>query len=82
MVPFHPFSTPPHGPPPPQRNRDGSGTGRPTTYQPSRTGPIAGRMDGLDNRTHLIRVCPDCAGPVVRSSGCINCTQCGWGQCG
>jgi hypothetical protein len=42
--------------------------GKPTIYQPS--------------TPHLFRVCPDCAGPVVRSSGCISCTQCGWGQCG
>jgi hypothetical protein len=79
MAPFHPSSTS-HGPHP-QANRD-SGIGRPTTYQPSHTGPVARRMDGSGNCTHLIRVCPDCAGPVVRSSGCINCTQCGWGQCG
>jgi len=31
---------------------------------------------------HQIRVCPDCAGPIVRSSGCIHCTHCGWGRCG
>ena len=42
--------------------------GKPTTYQPS--------------APHPIRVCPDCAGPIVRSSGCISCTQCGWGKCG
>ena len=29
-----------------------------------------------------IRVCPECAGPVVRNSGCITCRQCGWGRCG
>lgn len=29
-----------------------------------------------------IRVCPECAGPVVRNSGCITCRQCGWGKCG
>lgn len=29
-----------------------------------------------------IRVCPECAGPVVRSSGCIACAHCGWGRCG
>ena len=29
-----------------------------------------------------IRVCPECAGPVVRISGCISCRQCGWGKCG
>jgi hypothetical protein len=44
-----------------------SGQGQPTTYQPS---------------TFRFRVCPDCAGPVVRSSGCMSCPQCGWGQCG
>lgn len=30
----------------------------------------------------LIKVCPECAGPVVRSSGCVACAQCGWGRCG
>ena len=25
------------------------------------------------------RVCPDCAGPIVRSSGCISCTHAGVG---
>ena len=29
-----------------------------------------------------IRVCPECAGPIVRNSGCITCRQCGWGKCG
>ncbi len=29
-----------------------------------------------------VRVCPECAGPLVRSSGCLSCTQCGWGRCG
>lgn len=28
-----------------------------------------------------IRVCPECAGPVVHNSGCISCRQCGWGRC-
>jgi hypothetical protein len=29
-----------------------------------------------------IRVCPECAGPIARISGCITCIQCGWGKCG
>jgi hypothetical protein len=29
-----------------------------------------------------IRVCPDCAGPLARTAGCITCLQCGWGRCG
>lgn len=29
-----------------------------------------------------IRVCPECAGPVIRNSGCVTCRQCGWGRCG
>ncbi len=29
-----------------------------------------------------IRVCPDCAGPIIHSSGCITCLHCGWGKCG
>lgn len=28
-----------------------------------------------------VRVCPECAGPIVRNSGCVNCLQCGWGKC-
>lgn len=30
----------------------------------------------------LARVCPECAGPLARASGCVTCTQCGWGRCG
>jgi ribonucleoside-diphosphate reductase alpha chain len=29
-----------------------------------------------------IRVCPECAGPVVSNSGCVSCRQCGWSRCG
>lgn len=29
-----------------------------------------------------VRVCPDCAGPLVHAAGCISCRQCGWGRCG
>jgi hypothetical protein len=43
----------------------------PTRYQPSN--PL------INNN---IRVCPECAGPVVKNSGCITCRQCGWGRCG
>jgi hypothetical protein len=43
----------------------------PTRYQPSN--PLI---------SNQIRVCPECAGPVVRNSGCITCKQCGWGKCG
>jgi len=32
--------------------------------------------------SNQIRVCPECAGPVVHNSGCIACRQCGWGKCG
>lgn len=28
-----------------------------------------------------VRVCPECAGPVVHGSGCISCIACGWGRC-
>jgi hypothetical protein len=31
--------------------------------------------------TNNIRVCPECAGPVVHNSGCVSCRQCGWGRC-
>ncbi|MEO7476581.1 MAG: hypothetical protein ABIY46_14725 [Gemmatimonadales bacterium] len=29
-----------------------------------------------------VRVCPECAGPLVRASGCVTCRHCGWGRCG
>lgn len=29
-----------------------------------------------------LHVCPECAGPLARASGCISCLQCGWGRCG
>jgi len=29
-----------------------------------------------------LRVCPECAGPLVRASGCLHCAHCGWGHCG
>ena len=29
-----------------------------------------------------LSVCPECAGPLVRASGCLSCAQCGWGRCG
>lgn len=28
------------------------------------------------------RVCPDCAGPLARTSGCLTCLTCGWSRCG
>jgi hypothetical protein len=27
-------------------------------------------------------LCPECAGPMTRASGCVNCLYCGWGKCG
>jgi hypothetical protein len=27
-------------------------------------------------------LCPECAGPMTRASGCISCVYCGWGRCG
>ena len=41
---------------------------QPTTYNPL--------------TVNIIRVCPECAGQVIRNSGCITCRQCGWGKCG
>ena len=29
-----------------------------------------------------LRVCPECAGPLVRASACVSCAVCGWGRCG
>jgi len=29
----------------------------------------------------LLRVCPECAGPLVRGSACVTCAHCGWGRC-
>jgi hypothetical protein len=34
------------------------------------------------NPTTYIRVCPECAGPVIRNSGCMHCALCGWARCG
>ncbi|MBK8006831.1 MAG: hypothetical protein IPK12_23930 [Gemmatimonadetes bacterium] len=31
--------------------------------------------------SNQIRVCPECAGPVVHISGCIAFRQCGWARC-
>lgn len=30
---------------------------------------------------NTIRVCPDCAGPISHTGGCMTCQQCGWGRC-
>jgi hypothetical protein len=27
-------------------------------------------------------LCPECAGPLAPTSGCIACLYCGWGRCG
>jgi hypothetical protein len=27
-------------------------------------------------------LCPECAGPLTRASGCVSCVYCGWGRCG
>jgi hypothetical protein len=29
-----------------------------------------------------VRVCPECAGPLIRASGCVSCRHCGWARCG
>ena len=29
-----------------------------------------------------VRVCPECAGPLIRASACVTCPHCGWGHCG
>ena len=28
------------------------------------------------------KLCPECAGPLSRASGCVTCVYCGWGKCG
>jgi len=30
----------------------------------------------------LLKVCPECSGPLAHTSGCVTCLQCGWGRCG
>jgi hypothetical protein len=45
----------------------------PTRYQPPRHDPSA---------ETVLRVCPECAGPLIRASGCVSCRHCGWGRCG
>jgi hypothetical protein len=48
--------------------------------------PAAPRSDRSDRPdplpTILLRVCPECAGPLVRGSACVTCAHCGWGRCG
>jgi hypothetical protein len=29
-----------------------------------------------------LKVCPECAAPLVPAAGCFSCRHCGWGQCG
>jgi hypothetical protein len=46
-------------------------------------GPIQPGDALFDPRSHIrLRVCPECAGPIVRASGCMHCAHCGWGRCG
>jgi hypothetical protein len=44
--------------------------------------PPERRVPKLQPTTRMIGRCPECGGLLVRSSGCLNCTQCGWGLCG
>ena len=44
---------------------------------PSRPIPADARLS-----SPRLRVCPECAGPLVRASGCLHCAHCGWGHCG
>jgi len=43
---------------------------RPTATGPEAFPPTVGR------------VCPECAGPLIRASGCVSCRHCGWARCG
>jgi len=45
----------------------------PTRYYPPRRDP---------SPETVLRVCPECAGPLIRASGCVSCRHCGWGRCG
>ncbi len=51
----------------------------PPGFRPSVT--PAGRPQPQPPHRH-VRICPECAGPVARASGCVSCMQCGWGFCG
>ncbi len=54
---------------------------RPTRFQP--TGRCSAAPQPPNPLTDVrIRVCPECAGPISRTSGCLQCVQCGWGRCG
>src|SRR5215207_8005971 len=46
------------------------------------TAPLSHRRDMPRQQSPGLGVCPDCAGPLIRSSGCLSRTRCGWGQCG
>lgn len=53
----------------------------PTRFQPP--GPdTPGHRPSNPLADNHIRVCPECAGPISRTSGCLQCVQCGWGRCG
>jgi hypothetical protein len=54
---------------------------RPTRFQSTR--PDRGATQPPNPLLDIhIRVCPECAGPISRPSGCLQCVQCGWGRCG
>lgn len=54
------------------------------------TSPIASPQAGSGGATTpfrhrhqvVLRVCPDCSGPLARTSGCATCLTCGWSRCG
>lgn len=47
---------------------------KPTTYYV----PVVSAVPALSRGP----LCPECAGPLTRASGCVNCAYCGWGKCG
>lgn len=66
-----PLPLPPHGP-----------LAQETGPTASRRAESRRRIRSLQRPEVVLRVCPDCAGPLAHTSGCVTCLACGWGRCG
>jgi hypothetical protein len=56
------------------------GSSMPAIQSPQPSPPR--KTSKLEPTTRVLGKCPECAGPLVPSSSCVSCLQCGWGQCG
>jgi hypothetical protein len=64
----------------PNKNRKSEDPPMPPLQSRPRPRPAVRSPDSFPPAT--VRVCPECAGPLVRASGCVSCRHCGWGRCG